>query len=298
MFKSGYRVFYSKIMLYRGHYNLVNRIKKLVELFEENKEKVELINIEDKERTLIDFTNVHSETYIKYLENLSGLDMNPIWDATYQNTLATYYAALDLVNRNNQVQLQEFNLNFVLHSDGGHHAGVNNGWGMCYLNHICLTASNLKKLYPELKILIIDTDYHHADGTFDIIQSFPDITVFCIHSEGAEKQDSSNSMNLYDVVIPNDIQPEEYLKILYDQYEIFKGKGLDFDLVLYDFGYDIYRLDYGGLENFSIQDTAKVALEVIKIFSKITRYGISLNLTGGSDPQNAYKVYNEILTNL
>ena len=58
----------------------------------------------------------------------------------------------------------------------GHHATPNRGMGFCLLNHVALGARHAQKKHGLERVLIVDWDVHHGNGTQDIFYSDP--TVF------------------------------------------------------------------------------------------------------------------------
>lgn len=64
----------------------------------------------------------------------------------------------------------------------GHHA-LNTGQeeGFCYYNHIAIAARYAQQYYQLKKILIIDWDYHHGNGTEWTFYSDPSVLYFSTH---------------------------------------------------------------------------------------------------------------------
>ena len=65
---------------------------------------------------------------------------------------------------------------FSLSRPPGHHATPSKGMGFCILNHIAIAARYAQKKYKVGKILIVDWDVHHGNGTQDIF--YEDESVF------------------------------------------------------------------------------------------------------------------------
>jgi len=64
----------------------------------------------------------------------------------------------------------------------GHHA-KNTGQeeGFCYFNHVAIGARYAQQLYQLKKILIVDWDYHHGNGTEWAFYSDPSVMFFSTH---------------------------------------------------------------------------------------------------------------------
>lgn len=68
----------------------------------------------------------------------------------------------------------------------GHHArNTGQEEGFCYYNNIAIAAKYAQQQYGRKKILIIDWDYHHGDGTEWAFYSDPSVLYFSTHDQFA-----------------------------------------------------------------------------------------------------------------
>lgn len=56
----------------------------------------------------------------------------------------------------------------------GHHAGRDYAGGFCYLNTAAAAARCIAELVPGKQVLILDVDFHHGNGTQDIVDNAPE----------------------------------------------------------------------------------------------------------------------------
>jgi acetoin utilization deacetylase AcuC-like enzyme len=63
----------------------------------------------------------------------------------------------------------------------GHHATPNRGMGFCLLNNVALGARHAQRKHGVERVLIIDWDVHHGNGTQDIFYSDPTVFYFSTH---------------------------------------------------------------------------------------------------------------------
>lgn len=63
----------------------------------------------------------------------------------------------------------------------GHHAEIKQAMGFCLFNNIAITARYIQKKYNLTKVLIIDWDVHHGNGTQHIFEDDPTVFFFSTH---------------------------------------------------------------------------------------------------------------------
>ena len=67
----------------------------------------------------------------------------------------------------------------------GHHADRSEGMGFCLLNNAAITARHLQARHGVSKVMIIDWDVHHGNGTQSIFYEDPSVFFFSIHENPA-----------------------------------------------------------------------------------------------------------------
>jgi len=90
-------------------------------------------------------------------------------------------AALDAVDR---VMKGDFKRAFVATRPPGHHATPDRGMGFCVYNTVALMARHAMAVHHCKKVLIVDWDVHHGNGTQDCFYSDPNVFFFSSHQQG------------------------------------------------------------------------------------------------------------------
>jgi acetoin utilization deacetylase AcuC-like enzyme len=66
----------------------------------------------------------------------------------------------------------------------GHHATPAQSMGFCLFNNIALAARHARDAHGLNRVLIVDWDVHHGNGSQDIFYESPEVTFFSIHRYG------------------------------------------------------------------------------------------------------------------
>lgn len=65
----------------------------------------------------------------------------------------------------------------------GHHASATRGMGFCLYNNVAIAARHLQAVHGLARILIVDWDVHHGNGTQDIFWRDPSVLFFSSHQD-------------------------------------------------------------------------------------------------------------------
>ena len=126
----------------------------------------------------------------------------------------------------------------------GHHAERKTGQGFCIFNNIALMARYAQKVGFG-KVMIIDFDVHHGNGTQDIFYEDDTVLYFSSHEKnnypyftGSEDERGSGKGEGFNINKPfEDFCDDETLLKLYDDLPGW----FDFDIVLVSAGYDLMK---------------------------------------------------------
>ncbi len=132
---------------------------------------------------------IHSKNYIKKVEHETSLLMNN--STSYLSTGDTviskqsnHVARLAVgagIKGVDMIMSKEISSAFALVRPPGHHATATKGMGFCIYNNIAIVARYLQKQYGLKRILIVDFDVHHGNGTQDIFYEDDSVFYFSVH---------------------------------------------------------------------------------------------------------------------
>ncbi|MFS1502012.1 histone deacetylase [Vibrio lentus] len=137
----------------------------------------------------------------------------------------------------------------AIHLSGGyHHAHRDFGSGFCLLNDLVLAAKNALTFEHIDKVLIVDSDVHHGDGTATLCQENDDIITLSFHCD--KNFPARKPVSDLDVPLSRETEDEEFLRC-FEQVTNMAIAHHQPDLIIYDAGVDIHQDDELGYLNVS-----------------------------------------------
>jgi acetoin utilization deacetylase AcuC-like enzyme len=205
-------------------------------------------------------TTVHTAEYIQRARNscengtryLDSLD-TPVSPKSYDAALMAAGGVLSAIDA---VMQKKVTNAFCAIRPPGHHATKDEAMGFCIFNNIAVGARYIQKKYNLSKILIVDWDVHHGNGTQAMFYDDPAVLYFSVHQypfypgtgSKAEKGSGKGLNYNINVPLPAGSGDEDYLKVFEEK---LKPAALAFspDFVLISAGFDAHKNDLlGGME--------------------------------------------------
>src|SRR5690349_6604799 len=134
---------------------------------------------------------VHKPSYIalvrRELSNLQGLaDLSTGDTLVSKDSLeAAEFASGGVLNAVDAVMQGKVKNAFAAVRPPGHHATPTRGMGFCIFNNVAIAARYVQKRYGLQRVLIVDWDYHHGNGTQETFYEDGSVFYFSTHHYGA-----------------------------------------------------------------------------------------------------------------
>ncbi|KAM3618772.1 uncharacterized protein V6R79_024683 [Siganus canaliculatus] len=109
-----------------------------------------------------------------------GVDNDTTWNESHTST-ASRMAAGSVVELAFRVAKGELKNGFAVVRPPGHHADPSNPMGFCYFNSVAIAAKQLQHKLSVSKILIVDWDVHHGNGTQEVFYSDSSVLYISLH---------------------------------------------------------------------------------------------------------------------
>ncbi|MEM3816365.1 MAG: histone deacetylase, partial [Candidatus Bathyarchaeia archaeon] len=129
---------------------------------------------------------VHTKEYVDRVRDIcdsGGGFINDETPLSKESFNVARLAAGGAVKAVEEVFSGNFNNTFVLARPPGHHAGPGYGLGFCIFNNIALAAKYLIERKRLRRVLILDIDAHHGNGTQDIFYDADEVLYVSVHED-------------------------------------------------------------------------------------------------------------------
>ena len=238
-----------------------------------------------------DILNVHTPEYLRLLKSTAGQGLHAFSADTHVSE-KSYDAAL-LAAGGVQKVIEavtdgSVDAGFVLARPPGHHAEKSRAMGYCLLNNVALGAQFALKHLSLNRILLIDWDVHHGNGTQHAFENRSEVAFFSIHqgrlfpgtgffTEAGYGRGEGYTIN---VPVPSGYGDAEYAAIFHLLLEPI-AQEFEPQLVLVSAGFDAHKLDPIGRMAMTDQGFAALVHSVRKIADTYCNGRYVLTLEGG-----------------
>jgi acetoin utilization deacetylase AcuC-like enzyme len=172
----------------------------------------------------------------------------------------------------------------------GHHAGFTSARGFCFFNNIAILAEYLHRKKGFNRILIVDVDVHHGNGTQEIFEDKSYVVYISIHQDPRTHYPGTGFIDqigvnegkghIINIPIPPGTGDESYLyslkQMLYPISQEFKP-----EIILVSWGFDTYYGDSLSSINLSPQAYSKISETLLEVAGKYSKNRVIGVLEGG-----------------
>jgi acetoin utilization deacetylase AcuC-like enzyme len=178
---------------------------------------------------------------------------------------------------------------FALVRPPGHHAEAERAMGFCFFNNVAVAAAHARALGVE-RVLVVDWDVHHGNGTQDVFYARDDVLFFSVHQSPLypgtgmlhEVGTGAGAGFTVNAPMPAGLGDGDYTALFRDVLrpvaDAFKP-----GLVLVSAGFDAHRDDPLGGMRLSEEGFAVLCAEVAGIAADHAGGRLALVLEGGYD---------------
>jgi acetoin utilization deacetylase AcuC-like enzyme len=273
------------------HVENIQRLTTTLSLLEESQLKDDLVLLSPRPATVDELSMVHAKEYIAQVERKcksGGGWFDPDTVASPGSYKAAIYAAGGALIAVDAVMSKRTESAFALVRPPGHHATCWHAMGFCLFNNVAVAAKYALANYDIERVLIVDFDVHHGNGTQDTFYADKNVLYFSTHQypfypgTGSIDDTGAREGKGFTVNIPliAGWGDSEYQAVFED---ILAPIAMRFQpqLILVSAGYDAHWADSIALMQLSVSGFARL-VEIVKLLADTLCQGnLVFTLEGG-----------------
>lgn len=237
-----------------GHPESPNRLRAIVQQLEQSGIMARLTRIAPRQAEDEWITQVHTPSYVaslaKQAPSSGRVSLDPDTSMSPGSLTAAYLAAGGALAAVDAIMSQEVNHVFCAVRPPGHHAEANRAMGFCLFNNVAIAARYAQKKHGLARVLIVDWDVHHGNGTQHSFEDDPSVLFFSTHQyphypgSGRDSERGRGAGEGYTINVPMEAGEgdEEYRRIFHEVLvpaaDAFKP-----DFVIISAGFDAHKDD-------------------------------------------------------
>ncbi|MDY6863592.1 MAG: histone deacetylase [Thermodesulfobacteriota bacterium] len=267
------------------------RLKAVYDVIDSSEVKDKLMLIPPRMAVEEELTLNHSTAYIKTIAATAGKNYTMLDPDTSASPLSWETACLavgGLLNLVDKIMVDEIDRGFAIIRPPGHHAENSRSMGFCLFNNVAIAAMYGIKKYSWKKVLIVDWDLHHGNGTQNSFYDKDQVLYFSTHqypyypgsggyNEVGEGKGAGFTVN---IPLAGEQGDHDFLSIFQEiLYPI--GKEYSPDIVLVSVGFDTYFEDPLGSMNVTPEGYALLTDVLLQLARECCGGKVILVLEGG-----------------
>jgi len=272
-----------------GHVECRERLETTMQVLREQRLLDRLVEIQPTQVPMDHLLEVHHEHYVKLVREVSERGGGHLDPDTYVNERSfdvALLAAGGLLNLVEAIMNGEVANGFALVRPPGHHALRGRGMGFCLFNNIAVATAYALQRRGLSRVLIVDFDLHHGNGTQEIFWSDKTVLYASTHQmplfPGTGAPSETGVGNIFNAPLsPGDGSAEfkaAFREVILPAVRAFKP-----ELVLISAGFDAHKRDPLAEINLEAEDFAWATDELLEIADETAGGRVVAMLEGGYD---------------
>ena len=275
-----------------GHPESPNRLRAIMQQLDQSGTAARLTRIVPRMAEDEWITQIHSAAYVASLKQhapASGrVSLDPDTSMSPGSLTAAYLAAGGALAAVDAIMQREVEHVFCAVRPPGHHAEARRAMGFCLFNNVAIAARYIQKRHGLSRVLIVDWDVHHGNGTQHSFEDDPSVLFFSTHQyphypgTGRESEHGTGAGEGYTINVPMEAGEgdEEYRrvfqKVLVPAADQFKP-----EFVIISAGFDAHKDDPLASMGLTESGYADLTAIVAGIARRHTQGRILSSLEGG-----------------
>jgi len=168
-----------------GHPESPGRLSAIMQQLGQSGTAARMVKIEPREAEDEWITQIHTPSYLAMLKNHAPrngrISLDPDTSMSSGSLTAAYLAVGGALAAVDAIMKRQVDHVFCAVRPPGHHAEAGRAMGFCLLNNVAIAARYVQKKYGLTRVLIIDWDVHHGNGTQHSFEDDHSVLFFSTH---------------------------------------------------------------------------------------------------------------------
>ncbi len=273
------------------HVENAQRLRETLRLLEDCGLREQLVALTPEPASIDDLLTVHTRSHISRVERTAAAGGGWL-DADTVLSPRSYEAALcaagGAIKATEAVLTGSINSAFALVRPPGHHATRDTAMGFCLFNNIAIAARRALSKDGVERLLIVDFDVHHGNGTQESFYDDPRVLYFSTHQSplypGTGRiEETGTGQGLganVNVPLPPWSGDDEYLRA-FEEILIPLAHRFQPQLILVSAGYDGHWADYISSHQMTIAGYARLVAILKRLAADLCQQRLVFTLEGG-----------------
>ncbi len=278
---------------YPGHPEHAGRLEAITAGLEQTGLLDRLTRVPALPATEEEIARVHTQAYIRQVRRVAeqgGGHLDPDTYVVTRSYAAALLAAGGLQKLTRAVLDGEIDNGFALVRPPGHHATTGRGMGFCLFNNIAVAAQDALTHPGVERVMIVDFDVHHGNGTQDVFETNPGVLFISAHQSphypGTGRVDEigrgAGRGTTVNIPLPAGAGDAGYAATL-EEIVWPIARRYDPQLVLVSAGFDAHWSDPLAMMRLSLPGYAQMARELVAMAQELCDGRLVFTLEGGYD---------------
>jgi acetoin utilization deacetylase AcuC-like enzyme len=277
------------------HPEAPERLEEILRVLQNTGILARLVAIEPQSATDAQIFAVHAPEHLARIERVIShargtAHLDPDTYVNAHSLIAARLAAGAVVRAVDAVMHREVDNAFALVRPPGHHATRGDSMGFCILNNIAVGAQHALDAHHLERVLIVDYDVHHGNGTQDIFYRDPRVMFFSSHlypfypgtgnwNEIGSAEGMSYTIN---VPLPAGVGDRGYQQV-FDDLLFPLAERYRPQLMMVSAGFDAHWRDPLAMANMSIAGYTSLTRTLMELARELCGGRLVVALEGGYD---------------
>ena len=248
-------------------------------------------HLESRHATVAELTLAHAADYVDRVRALAeqgGGRLDPDTVASEGSWAAATAAAGAVLDGVDMAFDGRAARTFAAVRPPGHHALRARSMGFCLFGSVAVAAHYARRQHGAARVLIVDWDVHHGNGTQALVEDDPDIRFVSMHQwpwypgTGAA-EDRGPHRSVWNVPMPAGLEAERYVDALNRAVDAATTAWVP-DLILVSAGFDSLRGDPLGGFTLEIEHVDALTRQLVERATAWCSGRLVSSLEGGYDP--------------